>query len=140
MPSFYKAHLQHALHYAEALDTASRLFHQGGNSMVEGLRLYDAERQSIQAAHAWAARYAESDVKAASLCSYFAYRGAPLSHLREPAVERVRWLAVAVSAAQRMGDRHAEAVHYGNLGLAYRLLNQDDLAVENDERALAVPS
>jgi len=58
--------------------------------------------------------------------------------LRLPPREKIPILETARSAARRLGDRGAEGVHLGNLGLAYSALGEVARAIEYYEQALTI--
>ena len=47
---------RHAEHYADVLQTANSLLLQGGNSLLRGLNLFDAELVNIRIGQDWSSR------------------------------------------------------------------------------------
>src|SRR5262249_14320662 len=75
---------------------------------------------------------------AAQLCSAYVMNGSQCLSLRLTAERLFAWAEAALTAAQQTGDRHATAVHFGNLGSAYAALGQQGRATALYQRALAL--
>jgi tetratricopeptide (TPR) repeat protein len=127
-----------ARHYEGVLRAAIERYKQGGEDLLRGLALFDRQRGHIEAGQAWAAGRAREDEEAARLCVAYPDAGVYVLNLRLHAREWIGWLEAAVAAARRLGDRAAEGVHLGNLGLAYAALGQAQRASEYYERALVI--
>ncbi len=132
------AQRRHAEHYKKVAGAADELFLQGGESVKNGLALFDAEWLNIQAGQAWAAKHSSDNDAAAALCSAYPDAGAYCLNLRLHPREHIRWREAALAAAPRMKDRRAAAAHLGNLGLAYDDLGDYRRAIEYHEQALAI--
>ena len=128
---------RHAAHYLDVIRKANGLYLKGGEALMRGLALFDAEWTNIQAGQLWAARHAGDNDAAARLCARYPYAGSLLS-LRQPPRERIGWLEKALSAAQMLKDRTIEAASLNNLGLAYTDLNEPRRAIEIFELALVI--
>ena len=115
---------------------ANALYEQGGEHVLEGLRLFDGAWPHLQAAYG---RMRErGDRAAAQWTSEFPGRVVYVLDLRLPSREQIPILEAAVSAAREIGDRHGEGAHLGNLGLAYADLGEVRRAIEYYEQALAI--
>lgn len=132
------AQRRHAKHFSEVIATASCLYRQGGESLKNGLALFDAEWGNIQAGQAWASGHAGEDNEAAKLCSDYPDAGVYCLALRQHPRERIRWLEAAIAAARRLQDRAAEGAHLGSLGSAYYYLGEYRRAMEYYEQRLKI--
>jgi tetratricopeptide (TPR) repeat protein len=133
----YEAQKRHSVHFADLLSKANQLYLKGGDSVKQGLSLFDLEWTNIEAGQAWAAENSAKGDVAAGLCS--AFPDWPyLLELRLHPRERIRWLEAALAAARILKHRQAEGAHLGNLGLAYADLGETRKAIEFYEQGLAV--
>ena len=57
-------------------------------------------------------------------------------NLRQHSRERIRWLEIALAAAQRLKAREGEGVALGNLGIAYANLGETRRAIQFHEQYL----
>jgi len=131
-----EAGVRHAAYYLEVGSRANALYEQGGEHVLEGLRLFDGAWPHLQAAYG---RMRErGDRAAAQWTSEFPGRVVYVLDLRLPSREQIPILEAAVSAAREIGDRHGEGAHLGNLGLAYADLGEVRRAIEYYEQALAI--
>jgi tetratricopeptide (TPR) repeat protein len=128
---------RHAAHYFYVLGKVDEFYLQGGDAIMQGLSLFDAEWTNIQAGQTWAASHADDDT-AARLCARYPNAGIYVLNLRLHPREQVRWLEEALSAARKSNDRSIEGSALGNLGLAYADLGETRRAVEFHERDLAI--
>jgi tetratricopeptide (TPR) repeat protein len=129
---------RHGLYYLGVLRAAGDLYLEGGESVMRGLALFDAERGNIEAGQAWAAGHAGSDREAARACSGYPDAGVNCLDLRQHPRELISWMEAALKAAQYLKDRRSESTHLGNLGSAYAALGETRRAIEYHERALAI--
>ncbi len=129
---------RHAAHYLTVAGAADDLYLQGGESLKNGLALFEVEWRNIQGGQAWAAAQAEENELAAKLCSKYPDAGAYCLSLRQHSREQVRWLDAALGAARRLKDRNSEGMHLGNLGVAYFNLGDTRRAIQYHEQALAI--
>lgn len=137
-PERHETALRHARHYWGLLVAADEFYLEGGEFLMQGLVLFDAEWGNIQAGQDWAAAHAATDPEAARLCSDYPERGAYCLSLRGHPRERIRWLEAALAGANTLKDRTAEGRHFGTLGLAYADLGQARRAIECYEQALLI--
>ena len=132
------AQKRHAEHYKTVAAAADRLYIEGGDRIVQGLRLFDLEWGNVQVGQAWAAAHAGEDDRAAELCSDYPDAAAYCIDLRLHPREQIRWLETALSAARRLKKRDKEAFHLGNLGIAYGNLGETRRAIEYFEQQVVV--
>jgi tetratricopeptide (TPR) repeat protein len=125
-------------YYADVIGRAGELYRRGGDSLLEGLALYDLERHNLKAAQAWAVKHADVNDAAKRLCMVYLDSGGHLLILRERADERVAWAQAAIHAAIQLGHREALGVFKGHLGLAYLDLGQPQQALLAFGQALAI--
>jgi tetratricopeptide (TPR) repeat protein len=129
---------KHAVHFLAVLAECDRLYQQGGDGVLAGLRLFDLEWTNIQAGQALAEARSGNDDEAARLCSGYPDSGRRMLLLRQHPRDRIVWLLPALAAAQRLKDRGMEGAHLGSLGLAYHYLNRYRRAIELHEQRLAI--
>jgi len=134
----YEASLRHSQHYLDVLGNADGLYKKGGNSVMAGLALFDLERGNIDAGQAWAAENAADDSIVARVCSNYPVASIYCLSLRRHPRELARWLEAGVDAARRLGDRAAEGVHLGNLGISYKNLGEYRRAIEYHDQVLRI--
>ena len=130
------ARLRLARHYEGVARRAKERYQQGGEGVLEGMALFDLEWPHIRAGQAWAASRAGGGGEAAWLCSDYPDAAAVLLSLRLHPRDWIAWLEAATRAARRLGDRQAEELHLGSLGLAYRNLGELDWAADYGQQAL----
>ena len=133
-----EAGARHARHYQKVAALADDTYEKGGENVLAGLRLFDAERTQIEAGQAWAvARRAERD-DATRLSSDYALRAPYVLDLRLSARERISWFEAAAEGARHIGDRWGEGQALGNLGGAYRASGETRRAIEFYEKHLEI--
>jgi len=131
-----EAAVRHAAYYLEVGSWANALYEQGGEHVLEGLRLFDGTWPHLQAAYG---RMRErGDEAAARWTSEFPDRVVYVLDLRLPPRDKIPILEAAAAAARQIGDKGAEEVHLGNLGLAYADLGEVRRAIECYEQALVI--
>ena len=138
MTTFQEDCLRHSAHYKSVLAKADDLYLEGGNSIIEGLAMFDLNWVNIQFANAWSTKCADKDKQAAELCSTFPNAGAYLLALRQNPQERIQWLESALSSSQYLKDRHTEGLHLGNLGNAFYHLGEYRKAISFYKRRLII--
>lgn len=132
------ARKSHAVHYLEVLHSADKLFMKGGESLINGLALFDLEWGNIQAGQAWVVKHAADDDHTTELCWRYADAGAYCLPLRQHPYERIQWLDPALRAARKLGRIDWESAALGNLGVAYKGLGEYRRSVECEEQALQI--
>ena len=131
------AQQRHAKHYQELLWKANELFLRGGDSLSNGLILFDTDWVNIQAGQKWANVNAAKSLEIAEICNNFAGAGSILN-LRLHPLGNIEWLEAALVAVRKTKNRNAEGNHLGNLGSAYSHLGQPVKAIEYYEQALKI--
>jgi tetratricopeptide (TPR) repeat protein len=134
----HRAGLRHSTYYLAVLDSADKLYLEGGESLMRGLTLFDLEWGNIQTGQAWAADHAPAQDEAARVCSSYPDAGVYCLALRQHPREQIRWLEAALAAARRLKDRQSEAYRLGNLGIAYKNLGDPRRAIGYHEQALVI--
>jgi len=134
----YVAQKRHAGHYLEVMRAADDLYEKGGESVTQGLALFDTERTNIQAGHDWIVAHQQDDNEIAEWCFLYPHAGVDWLLFRQPPRERVRWLEPALTAARRLDRRDWEGVALGNLGNAYKALGEYRRAIEYYEQRLQI--
>jgi len=129
---------RHAEYFLGLLRAADDLYLKGGEFLAQALRLFDAEWGNIQAGFAWASDRFLEDESAGRICDDFPDAGTYLLGLRQHPRERIRWIELALAAAQQRGNRKGESYHLGNLGIAYMNLGEPRHAIESYEQLLAI--
>jgi tetratricopeptide (TPR) repeat protein len=128
-----------ATHYKNVLAFVDTLYKRGGELLRRGLAIFDLEWANIQAGHAWVAILADSaNADVARLGMTYPDVGAYGLYLRLHSREWIRWLEIALAAAQRLQHREGEAVALGNLGTAYTDLGETRCAIQCFEQALLI--
>jgi hypothetical protein len=97
--------LRHANYYLQLLGRADSLYLEGGASREEALSLFGEEWENIHRGQGWAEQQTDKDRAAASCCSLCADAGAFIFSFKLHALERLRWLEAALTAARRLGDQ-----------------------------------
>jgi tetratricopeptide (TPR) repeat protein len=132
------AAVRHSAHYLHVLGKAERLCRQGGAATKEGLCLFDLEWTNIQTGQAWAAGRAGEDDLAASHCNNYSEAGAYVLAMRQHPQAQIRWCETALTAARRLNQGSSEAVHLGNIGLAFAKLGDARRAIQYHEEQLLI--
>ncbi|MCP3960757.1 MAG: tetratricopeptide repeat protein [bacterium] len=132
------AALRHAGHYVEVLREADRLYTEGGDSILEGLALFDLEWDNLRAGQAWARANANVDREAAEHTYLYPTAGVFCLYLRLHPADWRRWLEAAYSAAVALDDRRGEGVALGNLALTCADLGDERRAISYCKQALVI--
>ena len=119
-----------AEHAATVLASANEMFLRGGESLRQGLDVYDRERANIEAGWGWACVRAEQDEWANQLCTRYPVVGAELLRIRQTPVERIKWLQAPLAAARRLNDRHTQTSLLGDAGTAYCYMGETQNAIK----------
>ncbi len=136
--------LRHAQHFCAILKEAGEFYLQGGAAVMQGLNLFDQERDHIEAGQAWAAARSDDeqldDKAAARLCmEYVGSVGVNnVIGLRLHPRERIRWLESQLAADRRLRLRDYEGAALGNLGIAYKDLGESRQAITYYEQQLVI--
>lgn len=120
----------HATYYLEVVKAANARYSQGGDTSIEGLSLFDRERENINAGFKWSANRITSNIEAASICSDYAKSAAQILELRKSPKARIEWFTKALEAARRLENTKAELAHLIDLGAAYSKLGEAARAID----------
>ena len=129
---------RHAGHYQLVCKAANELYAQGGEWLLHGLRLFDLERDNVEAGHRWAEENAGGNRRALELCDDYPAWCFYILPMHQHPRQRIAWLETALTAARRLDRRRAQGCHLGNLGLAYADLGEVRRAIEYYEQALTI--
>jgi tetratricopeptide (TPR) repeat protein len=133
-----EARFKHASYYKDMLVATDRLYLEGDEKVLVGLRLFDLEWENIRTGYAWVVNTKEKNVSLAKLCMEYSNSGAAILVLRQHPRERISWLDTALSFAREIGDLWGVGKALGNLGNAYRNLGETRKAIDFHEQRLAV--
>ena len=133
-----EAAARHAGHYATVAARADDTYEKGGENVLAGLRLFDAERTQIEAGQAWAAARRSQRDDAARLSYDYALRAPYVLALRLSARELISWLEAAVEGARHIGDRRSQAIVLHNLAEALAKVSRRDEAIDAVEEAIRI--
>jgi tetratricopeptide (TPR) repeat protein len=133
-----EARRRHALYYHDVLAKADDLYLKGGANVLRGLRLIDLEWANIQTGQAWVADQPSNDRDVAELAYGYSISGIYCLTLRIRPTVQLKWLEIALKAAQQLGNRSWEARVLRNLGVAYAKLGENRSAIEFYEQDLAI--
>jgi tetratricopeptide (TPR) repeat protein len=123
---------------ATVLSRANEMYLQGGESMRQGLILFDTERPNIEAGWKWASANAEQDEFADRLCARYPVVGRDVLDIRQSPNERIQWLQAPLAAARRINDRYTETSLLGDVGTAYCSTGETQHAIEYHMQALTL--
>jgi tetratricopeptide (TPR) repeat protein len=131
-------HAHHALEWASEADT---LYQKGNENILRGLTRFRFIWPHLLAAYERLLPEQPSRPRPAEAdrwLSDFPNRCAYVLDLHLPPRQRIPLLQAALEAARRLGDKSAEGIHLGNLGLAHFALGDARKAIEFYEQALAL--
>lgn len=132
------AQRRHAEHYLKVLWEARDFYFKGGEGVLLALRLFDVEWGNIQSGYTWAESHFLEDDEASRVCGDYPNAGTYLLLLRLHPQEQIRWREIALAAARRGNDKAREALHLGNLGIAYWHLDEPRRSIEYYEQWRAI--
>lgn len=127
---------RHSEHYLEVARAVEELSEREATS-GRGLERFEAEWENLRAGHAWAARRAASNKKAALSCLHYADTLKHLIYLRRHSREQVGWAESALAASRLLKQRVTEGRYLCHLGTAYSLI-EPSRAAECYQQALDV--
>jgi tetratricopeptide (TPR) repeat protein len=132
------AQKRHAGHYLQVLGTADELYLKGGESVTQGLALFDAEWTNIRVGHNWVEAHQQEDEAVAEWCWNYSNAGAYCLPLRQHPRERILWLEPALAATRRLKKRDSEGMILNALGSVYLNLGEYQRAIEYHEEGLQI--
>ena len=127
----YSVGRSHAAYYLKVFEDANARYSTGSEASIEGLALYDRERENINAGFRWSAANTDADEQAASFCSAYATVASQIIELRKLPRTRVEWFTKGLQAARSLGNKKAELTHLIDLGRAQSNLGETSRAIEN---------
>jgi len=133
-----EASLRHAEYFFAVLGDADGLYIKGGENILAGLSLFDAESAHIYAAQKWVAENAARGGRVAELAMLYPDAGANCLILRLMPKQWIEWLSPAIRAARILKRKDMEGAHLGNLGNAYYSLGDARRSIEFYEHALVI--
>jgi hypothetical protein len=128
LPDERPARLRHARYYARLAARARDLYTNGGENVLVGLKLFDDERNQIDAGWLWARVQPPADDTDQVLLDFAdgtVYIGTLRYAVRD---EKIPQLEAQAAAARRLGQRQDEGNALGNLGIAYPRVAQRPMA------------
>ena len=111
------ARLRHAWHYLREGSVANDAYVQGGAGVMAGLLQFERARPHLAVAWGWL--QGRTDGAARRWVNVYPDAIVAVLNLGVAPQELIAVLKAAVEAARVLGDRAREAVHLGNVGLAY---------------------
>jgi tetratricopeptide (TPR) repeat protein len=132
-----EARFKHASHYKDVLSAANELYLKGGDNILLGLKLFDLEWDHIRIGQGWIAKNAKGSKEIAGVCSSYTNHTYCIN-LRLHPKDLILWHESSLVADQFLGNRQAEGVDLGSLGLAYADLGDARKAIEFYEQALLI--
>ncbi len=132
-----QARVAHAVHYWQVLNFATELVLRGNDMLLQGLKVFDLERDNIRAGQHWAVNYSEYDTTALDLCVSYPSLSEILSLRLRPA-EYIQWIESGLVSVKQLGNKEAEAGLLVNLGLAHSNLGDPRQAINAHEQALTI--
>ncbi|HEU5088961.1 MAG TPA: tetratricopeptide repeat protein, partial [Roseiflexaceae bacterium] len=132
----YLAHRRHAEHFLSVALEAQRLYERGTTSLRDGLRLFDASWEQIQAAVVWLAATATLETDQTLL--RFARAPSDLVLQRTLPEQQRYWNEAVLQAARRRNDAVAEGRALVGLGNSYAAYGDTQHAAELIAQGLAV--
>jgi len=134
----YTAQKRHAGHYLEVMRAADALYKKGGESMTQGLALFDAEWTNIRAGQDWVAEHHLDDSQAGTWCCTYPFVAADCLDLRQHARVRIHWLEPALAASRHLQRVDAEGASLANMAVAYQDLGECRRAIQYHDEALNI--
>jgi tetratricopeptide (TPR) repeat protein len=132
------AERRHAVHYAQALNAADKLYRSGAEGVLAGLSWLDSERDNVERGFAWVCEHFDDDEATVRLCVAYPNASAHVLRLRLTPLEQIEWLQWQFKAARKAGDRQAEGNALSNLGSAHADLGDARKAMEYGQQRLII--
>lgn len=132
------AQARHAEYYLDIIRNAADKFEQGGNTIYQGVKLFDLEWENILAGIQWAEEFSDKNEEAGKLCNNYPKLGWSLLHLRQHPEDQIRLSKSALLAARRLKDPLSEAIHLEHLGRAHDDFGECGKAIGFYEQALEI--
>jgi tetratricopeptide (TPR) repeat protein len=123
-------------HYTAVAWETNAAYLAGGEKLLVGLRLFDAERAHVEAAFGWLKE--RTDRPSAHALIALVNAVSLTAELRFHPRQRIQWEEARLQSARETGDRNAEGSALGNLGIAHAHLGDAREAIEHFEKQLLV--
>jgi tetratricopeptide (TPR) repeat protein len=133
-----KAQARHARYYLKVAQEANTLYERGGNRMLTGLTLFDAEWVHIQAGQAWSTSNRKTSDELLQLCNSYPLVCNQILNLRLHPRSMLSWSESALEAARKLNSKNEVGMHLTNIGAAYALLGESQNAISYFDHALAI--
>lgn len=133
-----EAHLKHAFHYKDVMESVNNSYLEGGDKVLIGLRLFDLEWEHIRIAQAWVAENIETSEQIAELAMLYPDASVYCLDLRLAPKHKIEWLKLGVIAARKLEKKEYEAAYLDRLGLVYADLGETRKAIEYHEKSLMI--
>jgi tetratricopeptide (TPR) repeat protein len=133
-----KVNKLHASYFLNLLAQIDELYTAGGKEILNGLALFDLERENIEAGQRWAAAYLEEDNTATELSKDYYSAGVNVLALRLHPLTSIRWLEVSLNAARLLDHKVSESIALNNLASIYVHLGKPNIAIRVDMLALEI--
>jgi tetratricopeptide (TPR) repeat protein len=128
----------HATYFRDLLVQAEQFYRKGGAEIINGLALFDLERENIEAGQRWAAMLIGKDATATELSMRYYNEGWCVLELRLHPREKINWLELSLKAARLLEDKGNEGNALCNLGIVYRHLGEPRKAIEHHQQYLEI--
>ena len=135
------AKLRYAQHYYGISKKASEFYVKGGKNLLSSLELFDRERTHIEMAFQFlkdAHTTGKDETERAKLLVALVGTIVNTGDLRFNSQKQIRWLEVQRDMARFTKERMQEANALGNLGIAYRRLDDPNKAITIYEECLKI--
>lgn len=116
---YYAAQKRYSFYYLQVLITSNTYYSSGNNDTFFGLKIFDIERENIEAGHIWAITNSNNDKESAQLCCDYSTYGMAIYQLRLSPNILIEHLKAAIMASRLLNKRNIECAHLGNLGITY---------------------
>lgn len=135
---FEAAETRHIQFFTVRLGAAKDLYKSGGDGVMAGLALWDANVADIRAAQRRATTRLGRSGGDERFCYDLADAGVYVVDLRLPTRECIAWWQAALTSARAAGDPAREGNALGNLGSAWVALGEPRKAIDYFEQVLAI--
>jgi tetratricopeptide (TPR) repeat protein len=128
----------HATYFQDLLEQADKLYLKGREETIQGLALFDKERENIEAGQRWSASQISIDIPATELSMGYYFSEVNVLALRLHPREQINWLEVSLKFARLLKYKQIECVALGRIGSAYKNLGETRKAIEYYQQSLEI--